>query len=59
MTTVPRGERAVDHAGDSIASHVTHITTAHFVITYSPSLSAAGQSAAHLIAGRCEQDYTA
>ena len=59
MTTVPRGERAVDHAGDSIANHVTHVTTAHFVITYSPGLGAAGQAAAQLIAGRCEQDYTA
>ena len=56
--TAKRGEQAVEHAGDAIASHVQHTTTAHFVITFSRSLGADGPAVAQRIAAACEADYS-
>jgi hypothetical protein len=56
--TTMHGHHTVDHEGDSFASHTTHTTTPHFVITYSSSLGADGSRFAQLVAGVCEGDYT-
>ena len=57
--TVKYGHHSVDHAADRAEDHLQQQTTPHFVITYNRGLGAAGQAAAQLIAGRCEQDFSA
>jgi hypothetical protein len=57
--TVIRDRTTVDHAGDTVQTHVQRVTTPHFVITYSPRLGPDGPALAEQIASRCEQDYAA